>query len=175
MRIGGEKVIPVDTRIIATTNVDLKGCVERGVFREDLYYRLNILSLEIPSLNERREDVPILARAFLGQYAGENGKLLTGFEPEAMDALIRHNYSGNIRELRGLVERAAVLAEGEQVRPADLGLSPPAAPTRKGHTIQELELEMIERTLEECNHNYSQAAKRLGIDRSTLYRKLRRK
>lgn len=172
MRIGGDAVIPVDTRIIATTNVDLRQCVSQGKFRADLYYRLNILALTIPALNERREDIPLLAASFLAQYARENGTEQPGMTPEAMALLLRHDFEGNIRELRGIIERAAVLCEGARIAPGDLGLD---GEISEGDSLRESELRRIEQALSACGNNYTQAAKLLGIHRSTLYRKQKKK
>ncbi|MGA7144594.1 MAG: sigma-54 dependent transcriptional regulator, partial [Desulfobacterales bacterium] len=121
-RVGGEKVIPVDVRVIAATNKDLDDLKNEGAFREDLYYRLNVVRLEIPPLRERREDIPLLARHFLDMFISKNNKEIKGLTPGAMDRLIRYNWPGNVRELMNAVERAVVLARTEYLDDQDFAM-----------------------------------------------------
>ncbi len=174
--IGGGADQPMDARVIASTNRDLEQRVAAGAFREDLYYRLNVLQLRVPALRERPEDVPVLAERFLREFSA--GKL--GFTPAALRALAAHAWPGNVRELRNRVERACVLARASRIEPAELEL-PTAALARPGaaasggeRTLAAMERAWIEQVLRESGGNRSRAARELGIDRSTLYEKLRR-
>lgn len=170
MRIGSEKITPVDVRIIASTNVDLLEKIQAGKFRDDLYYRLNILPLDIPPLKERREDIPMLANIFLKESSTSNRKLLKGFTPEALELLKDQPFPGNVRELRGVIERAVVVSEGVFIDSHDLNLK--AQQTRATSTIIENRNILIKKVLKEHNYNFSKAAKALGINRSTLYRNI---
>lgn len=171
MRIGSEKITPVDVRIIASTNVDLVEKVRLGKFRDDLFYRLNILPLSIPPLCERNEDIPVLAEIFLRVSAAANRKFLQGFKPEAITALKNQAFYGNVRELRGIIERAVVVAEANYIEVQDLGLDTCNRATAS--SIRQTESLLIEKTLVKHGYNFTKAAKALGIDRSTLYRKLK--
>lgn len=184
-RVGGETVIPVDVRLLAATNRDLRAMVRRGAFREDLFYRLNVVGIQIPALRERREDIPLLAHHFLEIYAERNHKTIKGFTPETMDRLIRHDWPGNVRELMNAVERGVVLGRGEYLDDGVLPLQPgdvPGAPDEEAHavTVQEsLPLEAVEKitilnTLKATGGNKSEAARRLGITRKTLREKLKK-
>ena len=172
MRVGGEKIIPVDVRVIASTNVDLLKSVEVGNFREDLYYRLNILSLRIPTLNERPQDILLLASKLMRDAADRNGKTILGMDRNASTALLRHDYRGNIRELRGIIERAVVIADTPYLIREDLGLEEASPEIADKGRLASMERDLLTNTLKECGNNYSRAAQILGIDRSTLYRKL---
>ena len=180
--VGSSETIKVDTRVIAATNKDLRKEIQEGRFREDLYFRLNVMSLEIPPLRERRDDIPVLADFFLKQYAEKNRKLVRGFTPRCMDLLMRYNWPGNVRELENVVERAVIMAREDRVTPAELpdALKPPDGesadePTgiSHGRSLKEVEKEMILRTLEETNGNRTHAANILGISRRTLQLKLK--
>jgi len=181
-RVGGEQTIKVDVRILAATNRDLKEEVEAGNFRQDLYYRLNVVALALPPLRERLEDIPLLAVHFLNKFAVKNGKQVKGFTPGAMDRLLKHPWPGNVRELENAVERAVVLLVGEYVSEREL---PPAIiqtqdggqcpePGFSNMTLEEIERIAILDALEATEGNKSEAARRLGITRKTLHAKLQK-
>ena len=185
-RVGGEKTIPVDVRIIAATNKDLPELIGQAEFREDLYYRLNVVDLEIPSLRKRREDVPLLAQHFLQIFAARNHKEIKGFTPQAMDHLIRYDWPGNVRELMNAVERAVVLSRSDYLSEKDfpvisgfkikndetISQTPPI--NGEGTTpLEEVEKATILKTMEASGGNKSEAARRLGITRKTLHKKLK--
>jgi DNA-binding NtrC family response regulator len=175
-RVGGEETIVVDVRVIAATNQDLERLVREGRFREDLFYRVNVIPLFLPPLRERREDILLLARHFLGQFARKNRSRIEGIAPEALRLLIDHRWPGNIRELQNAMERAVVVARGKIILPGDL---PPlsAAPeyaNEQSLDLREHEKRLIERALSESGRNISLAAKKLGITRTTLYGKLKK-
>jgi two-component system response regulator HydG len=184
IRVGGEKVIPVDVRVIAATNKDLVDLKNKGLFREDLYYRLNVVSLEIPPLTGRREDIPLLAQHFLEIFAEKNNKKIKGFTPKAMDQLIRYDWPGNVRELMNAVERAVVLARTDYLDDQDFSILQPSVqqPTpalSDFETVDNISLEDVEKTailrmLESVDGNKSEAARRLGITRKTLHKKLKK-
>ena len=185
-RVGGEKTIPVDVRIIAATNKDLPQLIGKGEFREDLYYRLNVVDLEIPFLRKRREDVPLLAQHFLQIFAARNHKEIKGFTPQAMDHLIRYDWPGNVRELMNAVERAVVLSRSDYLSEKDFPvisgseikndgtISQTPQMNGDGATpLEEVEKATILKTLEAAGGNKSEAARRLGITRKTLHKKLK--
>ena len=175
-RLGGEKTLEVDVRIIAATNRDLKAAMQQGRFREDLYYRLNVIHLSLPPLRERREDIPLIASYFLRECLPRSAKKMVGFSQEAMAALTEYDWPGNARELKNAIERAVVLAKGERLElhdlPGKLRAVPPVA--EPVQSLHQSERQLIERVLAECNWNKYQAAKRLGISRSTLYGKMKK-
>ncbi|MFA4944317.1 MAG: sigma-54 dependent transcriptional regulator [Lentisphaeria bacterium] len=192
-RVGGSQSIEIDVRLIAATNKDLKALVGAGKFREDLYYRLNVVRVELPPLRRRPEDIPLLLNHFLKVFSEENGKPIHGFTSEALKMLAAHSWPGNVRELRNTVERMVVMARGTSLSlgdvPAELraavaaelaqgGAARPAAapgtPESDGGTLDlaSQERALVLRALRECNGNRSQAARKLGIGRRTLYRKL---
>jgi two-component system response regulator HydG len=184
-RVGGEKVIKVDVRVIAATNKNLPELKAQGVFREDLYYRLNVVNLDIPPLRERIEDIPLLARHFLEIFAKKNRKEIKGFTPVAMDRLIRYDWPGNVRELMNAVERAVVLARADYLDDTDFiimqnlsGQSDEALPVfvEKDNSIslEQVEKAAILQTLKSVTGNKSEAARRLGITRKTLHKKLKK-
>ena len=177
-RLGGEKTLKVDVRIIAATNKDLLQEVKEGLFREDLYYRLNVIPIQLPPLRERRNDIPLLARHFLRHFAAEQGKKIGQLGPEAMRLLLDHSWPGNVRELENTVEHAVVLAKGSRVEASDLPAAlHTAAKTAQGSTpptLVEHESKLLLEVLEDCGWNKKQAAKRLGISRSTLYEKIKK-
>lgn len=184
-RVGSDRTLKVDVRIIAATNRDLLAEAQKGTFREDLYYRLNVVNLRIPSLAERAEDIPLLANHFLSIYAESNRKRIKGFTPLAMDLLVRYGWPGNVRELENAVERAAILSPGEYISERDLppsvvvadgsgesGVAPEAS--MAGMTLQEVEKAAIEQTLSDAGGNKSESAKRLNITRTTLDNKIKK-
>jgi two-component system response regulator HydG len=184
--VGGNKTIRVDVRIIAATNRDLQEMVRQGTFREDLFYRLNVVTIDMPPLRERREDIALLADHFLSKYAQKNRKNLRGFTPQAMDALLKYPWPGNVRELENAVERAVILAVGEfidlKVLPAPLRKDEAACPESGmllqeglgGRTLEDVEREAVSSAMQESRGNKSEAAEKLGITRATLYKKLKK-
>jgi two-component system, NtrC family, response regulator HydG len=186
-RVGGEEVLAVDVRILAATNRDLLTEVRAGRFREDLYYRLNVVTVRVPALREHREDIPILVQYFLERYAAKNRKTIKGFSPLAMDLLIRYDWPGNVRELENAIERAVILLSGEHITEKQL----PEPIVQQAHSeelvarqmhgqaifggppLQEVERTAILNALEAAGGNKSEAARRLGITRKTLHNKLK--
>ena len=180
--VGGTKPIKVDTRIIAATNRVLKKEVEAGKFREDLFYRLNVVELMIPPLRERREDIPPLSEFFLAKYAKKNKRQLSGFTPLSMDLMMRYDWPGNVRELENIIERSVIMARSNLIRSSDLPAPLKGEDSDKatesidltpGRSLKDVEKEMILRTLEENNSNRTHTAKTLGISRRTLQLKLK--
>ncbi|BEQ15255.1 sigma-54-dependent transcriptional regulator [Desulfoferula mesophila] len=181
-RVGGEKTLTVDVRVLAATNKPLAGMVEKGLFREDLFYRLNVVRLEVPSLRTRPEDIPFLANSFLNSQAEKLGKAIYGFEREALTRLMSYGWPGNVRELKNVVEHAALMCREDVICLANLparladdqatgatGLA--AAPVGR---LWDNEREIIAHTLERVNWNKYRAAQVLGIARSTLYGKIKK-
>jgi DNA-binding NtrC family response regulator len=178
-RVGGTDRIEVDTRLLAATNRDLKRMVEEGTFREDLYFRLNVVQVTLPALRDRRQDVPLLLNHYLRLFCEENAKALDGFTPEALEALGRYSWPGNIRELRNVVERMVVLARGEKLTlrdvPAEVKEDSPSRPSgalKHATSMQQAEKQMIKQALVDQKGNRTRAAEQLGISRRTLHRKL---
>ncbi len=176
--VGSEKSQHVNVRVIAATNRDLKAMVDKGTFRQDLYYRLNVVSITIPSLKERPEDIPELALTFLTRFSEKNAKKIHSFTPEAMDAMIRYPWPGNVRELMNAVERGVVLTRTDYIGLADLpfgqnDLSFSVQTGLENISLVEVEQKAILATLEASDGNKSEAARRLGITRKTLLKKLK--
>jgi len=174
-RVGSSKTRRVDVRILSATNADVAEEVRAGRFREDLLFRLNTVEIRLPPLRERTEDIPALAVHFLARHANRYGKAVRGFAADALDALLRHPWPGNVRELDHAIERAVLLAEGEEVRPGDLGLAAEAAGDTvrlERMTLADAEQYLIRRALERAGGNVSDAATSLGLSRSALYRRL---
>jgi DNA-binding NtrC family response regulator len=175
-RLGATKTIKVDVRLIAATNRDLRDALEDGTFREDLYYRLNVVAIDIPPLRERKEDVPPLAEFFLEKFARESGKPVRGITPQAMQSLTDFHWPGNVRELQNIMERAVTLSSGEMLDAADIRLdrhsgraSPDISPVLpQGFTLEQWEDDMIREALRRSNGNKSQAARSLGLSRNAL-------
>lgn len=174
-RVGGNEEIKVDTRIISATNKDLRKAVANREFREDLYYRLNVVAIELPPLRERREDIPLLAEYFLRKFAAENQKQAVGFSREATESLLRYDWPGNIRELENMIERAVILAKDQVIAIADLPSEnvSSAGSTPVGRTLREMSRNHILEVLSETGGNISQSARKLGISRRTLQNKIR--
>ncbi|MFP4500366.1 MAG: sigma-54-dependent transcriptional regulator [Candidatus Hydrogenedentota bacterium] len=180
-RVGGNVPIQVDTHILATSNRDLEQAVQEGAFRQDLFFRLNVITLHLPPLRKRREDIPPLINHFLQRYNQENGKHIREVTPEARKLLTQYDWPGNVRELQNAIERAVVLTS-DDVLDTDLfalGLAPAATPIpgnalaiRPGATVAEMERRLILATLEHCNQNRTQTAEMLGISVRTLRNKL---
>jgi DNA-binding NtrC family response regulator len=177
-RVGGNETLKVDVRILAASNRDLRQRINEGLFREDLYYRLNVVTLEIPPMRERVSDIPELALFFLKRYAQENGKRIDGFSDDALRALSVYGWPGNVRELENAIERAVVLCETTRDRgappPASIHAqaSPDTPPPIPGTTIYDLERYAILRTLEACKGSTSKAATILGISPRKIQYKL---
>ncbi len=184
-RVGGEKNIKVDVRVIAATNKNFLTLIKNGLFREDLYYRLNVISLEIPPLRDRREDIPLLAQHFLEIFSKKNKKKISGFTPKAMDHIINYGWPGNVRELMNAVERGVVLARSEYLDDEDILIVQNTLQKdpenfslydeeKVNMPLDELERAAILKTLEFTKGNKSEAARRLGITRKTLHKKLKK-
>ncbi|MDD5811269.1 MAG: sigma-54 dependent transcriptional regulator [Treponema sp.] len=177
-RVGGQETINVDVRIIAATNRVLEEEVKKGTFREDLYYRLNVIHIHVPPLRERKDDIPLLVASFLEEFAVENGKNIKGIDSQAKSAIYNYNWPGNIRELRNCIESAVVMCSGEEIKLEDL---PPTVSKSAGDqsinipanaTLNEAEKIIILQTLAANKNNKSKTADLLGIGRKTLHRKL---
>jgi len=184
-RVGGEEVIKVDVRIIAATNKDLAEEISAGRFREDLFYRLNVVTLNMPPLRERKDDIPLLAQHFLKSFAEKNRKAIKGFTPQAMARLLAYDWPGNVRELMNAIERMVVLSRADYVDepelpPVILEHSSRQAEIHKPQDLpadlplEEVEKASILKTLESAGGNKSEAARRLGITRRTLHKKLKK-
>jgi two-component system response regulator AtoC len=172
-RVGGNEPIKVDVRVISATNKDLRKAIEKQEFREDLYYRLNVVNIELPPLRERKEDIPLLAEHFLHKFAMENRKEVTEFSPEAIEFLLDYDWPGNVRELENAIERAIILSKDSPITTADLPQENllPVGSTSTGKNLKEVEKSHILNVLRETGENYSEAARILGVSRMTLYNK----
>ena len=173
-RIGSNEEIDVDVRVIAATSRDLKAMTESGQFREDLYYRLNVMTIELPPLRERKEDILPLAGHFLRRYAAENEKDISGFSPELVELMLSYTWPGNVRELENMVERGVILAPGEEITLAEAPQDMAAATPLEGDTIEAVTRNHILKVLRQTDGNISEAARILGIQRMTLYNKLKK-
>ena len=175
-RLGGTKTVKVDVRLVAATNRDLRAALEEGTFREDLYYRLNVVPINLPPLREHREDIPPLASLFLRKYAGASGKKLESISPAAMERLTQFHWPGNVRELENVIERAVALAPGPVVEAGDIMIDSPAQKAAagaasflpEGMTLEQWEDEMIREAMRRAGGNKSQAARLLGLSRNAL-------
>ena len=177
-RLGAKETIAVDARILAATNIDLQKAMREGRFREDLYYRLCVVTIAVPSLSERGADVALLARTFLMKFAEEQKKPLKGFTPQAIEALMAHHWPGNVRELENRIKRAVVMAEGRYLTPVNLELREPASSEGDASTLrasrESREKDLVRMAMEKAEGNVSRAAADLGISRPTLYQLLAR-
>jgi DNA-binding NtrC family response regulator len=182
-RVGGNQTIKTDVRLIAATNKNLEKLVREGKFRDDLFYRLNVVNITMPSLRDRKEDIPLLVNAFLKSFARDNAKPVRELTADAMQAILAYEWPGNVRELRTAVEHGVVMATGPRITLRDLpgnvrqaaggktrGLIPNSA---QPYNLHDTELRYIERALAESNGNVTEAARKLGISRRTLHRKLK--
>jgi len=181
-RVGGNQTLHADVRLVAATNRDLASLVREAKFREDLYYRLNVVQIRVPSLRERKEDIPLLANAFLKEICERDGKAFRPLSPEAMDCLLQYDWPGNVRELKGAIDSGMTLSTGKQISVRDLplavrggaeSLAPREAVDQGQVNLQENERRLIVRALDESGGNRTAAAKKLGISRRTLHRRLR--
>jgi len=180
-RVGGMDKIEVDTRLLCATNRDLRRMVEEGSFREDLFFRLNVVQIRLPALRERHEDIPLLLNHYLKEFVSENAKEIDGFTSDALEALIRYRWPGNIRELRNVMERMVVLSRGDRITLRDVPaeVKEEAGPIKSGGgtlrgatSMQEAEKKMVMQALDDHKGNRTKAADQLGISRRTLHRKL---
>jgi len=181
-RVGGSDVVKVDVRVIAASNKDLKKEIREGRFREDLFYRLNVVALAVPPLRERPDDIPLMAQSFLKMFAERNARTISGFTPQAMQKLVQYTWPGNVRELMNTVERAVVLSRAELIDTGDLAFpmadqADSLTPVRLPGSAEQLPLDEVERrsildAFTACGGNKSEAARRLGITRKTLRKKL---
>lgn len=178
-RVGGNEPIDVDIRLVAATNKDLKHLVSEGKFREDLFFRLDVVNIILPPLRERTGDVPMLAHHFLTEFNDKNGKKISGITPDAMETLSRYRWPGNVRELRNTIEKMVVMSRGERLTTRDVpatireaAVSTPESAQGRGASLAETERDMILRTLKRHDDNRTLAARELGISRRTLHRKL---
>jgi DNA-binding NtrC family response regulator len=175
-RLGGTKTIKVDVRLVAATNRDLRVALEEGTFREDLYYRLNVVPIDIAPLRERKEDIPELVNLFIVRFAGDSGKPVEGITPEAMQTLVNYHWPGNVRELQNIIERACALAKGTMIEASDVRLDSHSTKgvdagnhfLPAGMTLEQWEDEMIQEALRRAHGNKSQAARLLGLSRNAL-------
>jgi transcriptional regulator with PAS, ATPase and Fis domain len=180
MRVGGMEEIPVDIRVVAATNKNLKQEVECGTFRQDFYYRLNVITLHVPRLADRKDDILMLALHFLHKLAKSQGKQVGSISDEAIKTLVSYEYPGNVRELENIIERAVTLANGDSIEPGHLPLDLHQLVFRVRHSrekflsLDENEREYILWVLKQVNDNKTKAAEILGIDRVSLWRKMKR-
>jgi DNA-binding NtrC family response regulator len=185
MHLGGIQEIQVDVRIIAATNIDLRTLVREGRFREDLFYRLNVITIELPPLRQRREDIPLLVQFFLKKYAEENDRPVRRITPEALRPLMSYSWPGNVRELENVIERAVVLSSGSDItidllpdnllgRGSSLTLHDPPTDASLFEIVEDVERRIISDMLEKCNWNQTEAAERFKVPLSTLNQKIRR-
>jgi transcriptional regulator with PAS, ATPase and Fis domain len=174
VRLGSNDTLQVDFRCIAATNKPLEAMVKEGTFRPDLYYRLNVFSIHIPALRERREDIPPLVNHFLAKYAAAMNRPLPRMSGEALDVLMSYDWPGNVRELENAVERAMLIGRDTEVQASDFPFQVNAVPTPEGKTLDEVEKAHIQRVLDDTSWNLSRTARILDIDRTTLYNKLKR-
>jgi len=173
-RVGGTQPIEADFRVIAATNRDLEKAIEEGIFRKDLFYRLNVISFQMPPLRERKEDIPLLAEHFLLRYSHETNKSIDKISRQATDELMLYEWPGNVRELENAIERAVVVGKERKIMAEDLPIfNSEAPPPVLVKSIKEVEKVHITQILEENNWNIARTAKILGINRSTLYSKIK--
>ncbi len=184
-RVGGSREIPIDVRVLAATNASIGERLAAGQFREDLYFRLNVITLTVPPLRDRMEDLPLLAQSFLQEYAQENAKAVVGFSEDALALMLQYDWPGNVRELRNAIQRAVILCKSEEIQ--DFELPPAVRPGLRrelpeagtiqvsiGASLEEIERKVIIETLDSCGGNKTRAATTLGISPKTLHMKLRK-
>ena len=185
MHLGGVQEMQVDVRIIAATNIDLRQSVRDGRFREDLFYRLNVITIELPPLRQRKEDIPLLVDFFLKKYAEENDRPARHVTPEALRPLMSYSWPGNVRELENVIERAVVLSSGTEIgldllpdhllgRGSAFTLHDPPADASLFEIVEDVERRVITDMLEKCNWNQTEAAEHFKVPLSTLNQKIRR-
>lgn len=181
LRVGGTTEIPVDIRLLAATNKDLKKEVAQGGFRQDLYFRLNVVTLQVPTLAERRDDIPLLCQEFLRKFAAAQGKKIEGLSGRVMEILLGYEYPGNVRELENILERAVTLCSGPRIEVQHLSpdlqqrqFQVQRRQKREFLTLEENEREYVAWVMKQVNGNKTRAAEILGIDRVSLWRKMKR-
>jgi Nif-specific regulatory protein len=178
-RVGGNKTIRIDIRVIAATNRDLEDAVRHGAFREDLYYRLNVVSVRMPALRERREDIPLLAQYFAQKHARQANRSIAGVSEAARAAMLAYEWPGNVRELENAVERAVVLGSTETILPEDLPeaivetVTPAPAVTKFHEAVVQAKRHIVLKAIEQAEGNYTEAARVLGLHPSNLHRLIR--
>ncbi|NWG02931.1 MAG: sigma 54-interacting transcriptional regulator, partial [Syntrophaceae bacterium] len=180
--LGSTSPLKTDVRIIAATNKDLSKLVNEGNFRDDLFYRLNVVKIDLPPLSQRREDIPLLIDAFIQKFNAKMGKQIVGVSDQTLRLLLKHDYPGNVRELENIVEHAFVLCKGDHIDldclPKELierqEEKPPSLLLNEGTLLRKAEAEIVERTLKKHGGNRAKTAQELGIDRTTLWRKMRK-
>jgi two-component system, NtrC family, response regulator AtoC len=179
-RVGGSKTLHVDVRLVAATNRDLKKLVSEGKFRDDLFYRLSVVTVDLPPLRERRDDIPLLVKAFLDEFGRENNKPVRELTPDALNVLLAYDWPGNVRELRNAIEQMVVLARAERLTVRDVPAAIRGAAdlskinvVRAGMTVVDAERQLIVQALKETDGNRTKAAQKIGISRRTLHRKLK--
>jgi DNA-binding NtrC family response regulator len=180
-RVGASKTLQVDVRLVAATNRNLKKLVSDGKFRDDLFYRLSVVTVDLPPLRERRDDIPLLVKAFLDEFSRENNKQVRELTPDALNMLLAYDWPGNVRELRNAIEQMVVLARAERLTVRDVPAAIRAAAdlskinvVRAGMTVVDAERQLIAQALKEADGNRTKAAQKLGISRRTLHRKLKK-
>jgi DNA-binding NtrC family response regulator len=179
-RVGGSEEVRVDVRVIAATHVNLEEAVAEGRFREDLFYRLNVIEVRLPPLRERREDIPLLVQYFIDRISSEAGKEITGISEGALKVLLDHDWPGNVRELENAIERAVVTSRSPVLTEDDFSFLQQSGAARRrwdvpqNTTLDEIEKMAISVTLDRTEGNVKEAAAVLGIDRSTLYDKIKK-
>jgi DNA-binding NtrC family response regulator len=175
-RVGGEETLEVDVRVIAATNKNLTEEMKKGTFREDLYYRLNVIPIFVPPLRDRKDDIPLLASYFLQKFSRERGKDVTSFSPEVIEILLAHSWPGNVRELENVIDHATIISKQDKVLSKDLPqyLFQTPLPPPEFATLQDYEKNLIFKTLQDTNWNKHKTSKKLNINRSTLYGKIKR-
>jgi transcriptional regulator with PAS, ATPase and Fis domain len=174
MRVGGNKLISSDFRVICATNKDLKKMVDQGTFREDLFYRLNVVNILIPPLRERVEDIPLLVDYFIRKYCNSMSRNPVTIEPAALKKLKEFEFPGNVRELENMIERAIVVGNGKEIKVKDLPLLQESIVSSSVESLDELEKKHIQLILNKYDWNISRASKALQVDRVTLYNKIRK-
>jgi transcriptional regulator with PAS, ATPase and Fis domain len=181
LRLGASVPVPADVRFVAATNRDVQQAVKEGAFRQDLYFRLNVVALKLPALAARKGDIPLLCASFLSRYSALMGKEVAAVAPEALDLLMAYDFPGNVRELENLVERGVAVSTSGRIESVHLPeeVRSAAVPGQRGKdgtilTLEEMERNYIRWVLDELGGNQQAAAQRLGIDRVTLWRKLKR-
>lgn len=183
IRLGGLETIKIDFRLIASTNRDLNEEIAKGGFRSDLYYRLNIINIQVPPLRERREDIPLLIERFIDKFSCRDGKRIKTVSPEAMEYMIQYNWPGNVRELENSIERLMVVSESElisaeqlpgEILKTSIVIKEPTKIKQKGYDLKEIEKDMVVKALKDADWNKSKAARLLHIDRTALYNRIKK-
>jgi transcriptional regulator with PAS, ATPase and Fis domain len=173
-RVGGDELMKVDFRLICATNRDLELAVKEGQFREDLYYRLNVFSMSIPPLRERRSDIPLLCDYYLKKLSSSTNRPVTNFSPDSLEQLENYDWPGNVRELKNAVERAIVVAKGSTITVDDLPIPATGGTVPRSQSLESIEMAHIKNVLERNEWNITRSAEVLGIDRATLYHKIKK-